>query len=131
MSQPARTREVHPDDEAYPREARQPAAAPRPRKPAGPVAVEVVETIPRAIGASPAPWWFAAPKIFERAFHVVFMPFKLLVMACEVAVSVAFTGMLALVALWWFKIIPDSEVWIFISSLSERVQGIAKGAGLL
>jgi hypothetical protein len=130
MSQPARAREAQPDDEGYPRSARPPAPQ-RPRKPAGPVAVEVVGTIPRALGASPAPWWFAAPKILERAIHVIFLPLKLLVMACEIAVSVAFTGMLAIVALWWFKVIPDSEVWIFISSLSERLQGIAKGAGLL
>lgn len=131
MSQPARAREVHPDDEDYPRAVRQPAPPPRPRKPAGPVAVEVVAPIPRALGASPPPWWFAAPIIFERAFHMIFLPLKLLVMACEIVVSLAFTGMLAVVALWWFKIIPDSEVWILISGLSERLQGIAKGAGLL
>jgi hypothetical protein len=129
MSQPVRTREAHPDDEGYPREA--PQSQPRPRKPSGPVYVRVLDPVPRAIGSGPPPWWFSAPKIFERAFYAVFMPFKLLVMVCEVVVSVAFTGMLAVIALWWFKIIPDSEVWIFISSFSERLQGIAKGAGLL
>lgn len=129
MSQPMRARDASSDPE-YPRAA-QSASAQRPRKSSGPVAVEVVDTVPRALGASPAPWWFAAPKIFERAFHVVFLPFRLLVMVCEVAVSLAFTGMLAIIALWWFKVIPDSEVWMFISGLSERLQGIAKGAGLL
>lgn len=130
MSQPMRMRDVSPVEAEYPR-AVQVSPAPRPRKSSGPVAVEVVDGVPRAMGASPDPWWFAAPKIFERALHVVFLPFKLLVMACEVAVSVAFTGMLAVIVLWWFKVIPDSEVWMFISGLSERLQGIAKGAGLL
>jgi hypothetical protein len=121
-------REAHAD--GYPRQAApQPAA--RPKKPAGPVPVEVVGTVPRALGAQPAPWWFSIPAVLAQAFHVLFVPFKLLVWACEIAVSLVFTGMIAVILLWWFQVIPDSDVWVFVNTLSGRLQNILKGAGLM
>ncbi len=128
MSQPARPQREYPE-EAYARPA--PPAAPRPKKPSGPVAVEVVEAPPRAMGAAPAPWWFAAPYVLERAFHAFFLPFKLLVWACEVVVSVTFTAMVGSILLWYFDWIHNDQVQAVFQQLVDRLQGILKGAGLM
>lgn len=111
-----------------------PAPPARARKPSGPVAVEVVGTVPRALGASPAPWWFAVPAVLARAFEVLFFPFRLVVWLCEIVVSLAFVGMIGTIVLWWTGwggIIQDADVWTFINTLSGRLQTILKGAGLM
>lgn len=134
MSYSASPRHEHPEEayprEAYPRQAA-PAAAPKPKKASGPVPVEVVEAPPRAMGASPAPWWFAAPGIAVQAFHAFFLPFKLVVWACEIVVSLTFTAMVGSIGLWWIGWIPDEAVRGAITGLADRLQGILKGAGLM
>ena len=110
---------------------RAPVPEPPRKRPPGPVEVVVAELPPRALTTGPLPWYFAAPRIAMGAIQVFMAPFAFMVKVCEVVVSVTFTAMVAVILAWWLKVIPDSDVGMFIAGFGDRIQGILKGIGAL
>lgn len=81
--------------------------------------------------AASTPWWAHSFDVFTKCVTLAILPFRMIVLAAEAVVALAFAGLLVTAYLWYQGVIPDSLVASFLAGMGERLIGIIEASGVL
>lgn len=77
------------------------------------------------------PWWAHTFDVATRCIVLAVLPFRMIVLAAEAVVAMAFAGMIVAGYLWYTGVIADSVVASLLGGIGERLIGIIEASGVL
>lgn len=81
--------------------------------------------------AASMPWWGHTFDVATRCVAIAVLPFRMIVLAAEALVALAFAGMIVAGYLWYTGVIADGVVASLLGGIGDRLIGIVEASGVL
>lgn len=90
-----------------------------------------VQSLVYVTEATSRPWWFETFGVVRVCLLGLYAPVKIVSEIAGAIVSLAFVGVLALIAFWYLGYIPDAVVVKYMTVVGDRIFSIVKSSGVL